>query len=122
MMEGATILLVDDDATFLEVIGSLLETDGHRVLTASNGLEAVDILEGQAVDLVITDLKMPYSDGLTLLESIRFRYPKQKVIMVSGYATVEKTIEAWRQGLDDFLTKPFALEDLRGAINRILVR
>ena len=118
-MDKLRILLVDDDKTFLEVMAPLIEVEGHKVKTASNGLEAVNLLEKESFDLVITDLKMPISDGLTLLESVKFRNPDIRVIIITAYATVDKTIKAWREGVYEFLTKPFTWADLKSIIQKV---
>lgn len=113
------ILLVDDDITFLEVLSPLIEIDGHKVDTADNGLKALDLIEKEHYDLIISDLKMPISDGLTLLESIKDKDYPAKVIILTGFATVDKTIQAWRLGIYDFLTKPFKWVELKKLIQKV---
>ncbi len=110
------VLVVDDDAVFRVELGDLLEEDGHTVASAPNVAKALEELEGQEFDLVLTDLKMPRRSGLELLREVRARWPRTLVIMITGYATVESALEAMKEGAFDYVRKPFRADQLRAAL------
>ena len=91
---------------------------GFDVLTASTGAEALDILAGQTIPIVLLDLKMPGMDGMEVLARIREFDEPILVIVITGFATVETAIEAMKQGAYDFIPKPFEPEQLRIVVNR----
>jgi two-component system response regulator HydG len=114
------ILVVDDFPDTLELIKRNLETKGYRVLTAPAALEAIKILESMPVDLVITDLKMPEVDGLTLVRHIHENYKNTEVMMITGYPSIEGAVEAVKTGAEEYLTKPFTEDELFAAVARSL--
>jgi len=120
MSNELTILVVDDDP----VIRTLLEkylASGHKVLSAENGLIALDILEQKTndIDLIFSDIEMPQLDGMALLETIRTQYPELCVIMISGSADTSTAVSALRKGAYDYISKPFGeLEELDIIIKR----
>lgn len=111
------ILLVDDDATIRQELGELLRDDGHTVVEAPSVPKATELLEHEAIDLVLTDLKMPRHSGLELLAEVRRRWPDVLVVMMTGYATVETAVEAMKLGAFDYLRKPFRFEQVRAALD-----
>jgi two-component system response regulator HydG len=118
--EGQRILVVDDAPNTLEVIQRNLASQGYQVFTASNVAEALRVLEGTEVDLVITDLKMPKVNGLDLVRHIRENLKDTEVMMITGYATVEGAVQAIKTGAEEYLAKPFTDEELHSAVNRVL--
>ena len=116
----ARILVVDDAPTTLEVVERSLSAEGHTVLTAPGVSEAIGILESTAVDLVITDLKMPGASGLELIHHVRDNLKDTEVMMITGYASVEGAVEAVKNGADEYLAKPFTTEELAAAVSRSL--
>jgi DNA-binding NtrC family response regulator len=115
-----SILVVDDAPLTLEVVQRHLSTLGYRVFTAPGATEAIRILEAAAIDLVITDLKMPGIGGLDLVKHTRENYKGTEVIMITGYATVEGAVEAVKAGAEEYLPKPFTEDELAGAVRRAL--
>lgn len=105
-MECLTILLVDDEARFLQTTQKLLAKIGCDVHTASSGLDALDILKSRTIQVVVLDVKMPGMDGLTTLKEIKRQFPLVEVIMLTGHATVEHAVEGMRSGAADYLMKP----------------
>ena len=108
--------MVDDDTVFREELGELLADEGHSVSRAPSVPKAVEILEHDEMDVVLTDLKMPRHGGLELLGVVRSRWPRTMVIVVTGFATVETAVEALKHGAFDYLRKPFRLEEVRAAL------
>ncbi len=119
---GALLLLVDDSRDTLEMLSRKLAARGHRVLTAGDVAGAVTILEGTAVDLVITDYKMPKASGLELVRYVRENCRDTEVMMITGYATINGAVEAVKTGAAEYLTKPFTDEELLAAVARALER
>lgn len=113
------ILLVDDDAMALRVIGSALKERGHHLRTASNGLDALRCIEERMPDLVICDIQMPGMDGLTLLRTTRKGYPDMPIILVTGDRDVETAVAGFRSGASDYLKKPVDFRELLDCIHHI---
>ena len=112
MPKRSTILLVDDEEIMREVLTSLLEGAGYRVLSAASGEEGVPVVAEQQPDLVLLDLMMPGQGGLATLQQIRDIDPDTVVVMISAFASVENAVEATRSGAYNFVTKPFKNEEL----------
>jgi len=119
-MTKQRVLVVDDEAKMRRVLELMLLQMGCRVDTAANGREALDFLDRQAVDLVITDLKMPQLDGMGLLRNLRKQDNEIPVIVITAYGTVENAVEAMKQGAFDYLLRPFELETLEAVVQRAL--
>ena len=118
--EKERILIVDDSANTLEVLQRNLTAGGYQVFTASGVAEAIEILEGTALDLVVTDLKMPKVSGLDLVRHIRENFKDTEVIMITGYPSIEGAVEAVKSGAEEFLAKPFTDTELLSAVGRVL--
>lgn len=114
------ILVVDDAPDTLEVLQRNLTSQGYQVLTAPGVIEAIKILEGTPVDLVITDLKMPGGSGLDLIRHVKENFKDSEVMMITGYATIEGAVKAVKTGADEYLPKPFTDEELFSAVHRAL--
>jgi DNA-binding NtrC family response regulator len=114
------ILVVDDAPDTLEVVQRNLESQGYQVCTAPAVAEAVRILDGMAVDLVITDLKMPKVGGLELVRHVRENYANTGIMMITGYPTIGSAVDAVKMGAEDYISKPFTAEELSAAVERAL--
>lgn len=115
----STILIVDDDKATRDGVARTLRSD-YSVLTAADADAAMAALNVNAVDLVLTDLRMPGRDGLSLLRDIIAAYPGIPVILLSAYGSVESAVEAMKDGAYDFLTKPINLDHLELVVHRAL--
>jgi CheY-like chemotaxis protein/DNA-binding transcriptional ArsR family regulator len=113
------ILVVDDDTVFRDELSDLLRDDGHTVAPAPSVVKALEALEQDEVDVVLTDLKMPRQGGLELLREVRKRWPRTLVVMVTGYATVETALEAMKLGAFDYLRKPFRIDQVRETLQLV---
>jgi GAF domain-containing protein/anti-sigma regulatory factor (Ser/Thr protein kinase) len=113
------ILVVDDEPDLREVLVTMLAEDGHTVSPAESGAAALAALQGQAVDLVITDLGMPDMNGCQLAEQVKARWPGVKVGIVTGWGERPETLSASHPAVDFVLGKPFSIESLRRSIARI---
>lgn len=115
-----TILLVDDEQSILEVAGEYFTLKGYHVLKASNGREAVTILDSERIDCCFTDINMPEMDGLELAEHIRKIDNSVPVIIMTGYPSLENTIRTLKNGVVDFLIKPVNLNQMEICVRRVL--
>ena len=115
-----TILLVDDEESILEVAGEFFNLKGYQVLKASNGREAVSVLDAFQVDCCFTDINMPEMDGLELAEHIRKIDNSVPVIIMTGYPSLENTIRTLKNGVVDFLIKPVNLNQMEICVRRVL--
>lgn len=114
-----TILIVDDEEKTRKVLKINL-ADTYRILLASNGGEAVKILNQETVHLVLTDLKMPEMNGLELLHHIRDNYKNIPVILMTAYGTVENAVEAMKMGAYDYILKPVKISELELLLEKAL--
>jgi DNA-binding NtrC family response regulator len=107
------ILVVDDEAPVRDMIKKgLSQMGGYHVEVAKNGLEAIEKIEKDVFDLVLTDLKMPEMDGLELLKTLKGIRPEVMVILLTAYGSIETAVEAMRLGANDYITKPIDLNEL----------
>ena len=114
------ILIVDDETTILKSLSGILSDEGYEVLTASNGYEALKIIEEESPDLVLLDIWMPGMDGIETLREIKRTNPFLQVIIISGHGTIETAVKAMRLGGYDFIEKPLSIEKVVVTINNAL--
>ena len=112
------VLLVDDEPRILLLLQSLLKTNKYEVETARDGNAALDIVRAGGVDIMITDLRMAPMDGMALFQEVHRIQPSMPVILLTAYASVETAIEAMKQGMFDYLTKPFKVDDILACLAR----
>lgn len=113
-------LVVDDEPRLRQVLVHLMRNDGFNCYQAGNGVEAIQILEEQPVQLILSDLRMPRMDGLELLKQVRSRWPDTAMVMVTAVADVEVGVSCLAMGAMDYLTKPFHLEEVRARVAQAL--
>jgi two-component system, NtrC family, response regulator AtoC len=121
MSKGATVLCVDDDPAVGKVLSALLGQASVNAVLASSGAEALDVLGRRAVDLVVSDLRMPGLGGMDLLRTVAERWPDVPVVILTAHGTVALAVEAMRAGAADFLLKPFDREEVLFVIEKTLV-
>ena len=115
------ILLVEDDETFRSFMQTILEEDGHEVLTAANGLKGLSLIRQESFDLVVTDLKMPGKSGLELFRETRLDPNPPLFIFITAFGRVDEAVGAMKEGAVDFLTKPLeSPETLLALVNRAI--
>jgi len=115
-----TILFVDDEESILKVVAEFFERQGYRIFTAGNGAEAMQILKDKKVDCCFTDINMPVMNGLDLAENIRLHDNTMPVIIMTGYPSLENTIQTIKNGVVDFLIKPVNLKQMELCMRRVL--
>ena len=114
------ILIVDDEKHYPMIIGEVLSEEGYTPFTASSGMEALDILNTQPIDLILSDVKMPGMSGIDLLEKTKQIKPDLPVIIMTAFGSVEKAVEAMHKGAYTFILKPFENEALIAHIAKAL--
>lgn len=113
-----TVLVADDEANLRKVLSALLRREGYEVLSAADGEEAWEILQKSPIDVLLTDLKMPRLDGMTLLERVLEAELGVPVVMLTAHGTVDTAVTAMKLGAFDYLTKPYDQEELRLIIQK----
>lgn len=118
----AKVLLIDDEVTMVQMVTELLRREGHEVLPFSSFTPAMEALESQIPELVITDLYLDKTrtHGLEILQKARSLNPPATVIVITAYATIETAVDAMKKGAFDYLEKPFKVDDLRLCVQRAL--
>ena len=106
------VLLVDDEKEFLEIMSDRMKARDMEVTTATSAQQALEIIEKESFDAIILDFQMPGMDGMDALKAIKAKKPELQIILLTGYATIEKGVEAMKIGATDFIEKPADLEVL----------
>lgn len=112
------VLLVDDEPDIRQMISMIVEDAGYQVTTASSGLEALELLEKVRPQILVTDIRMPLMDGLTLMETVKGKNPDIEVIIVTAFGNMELAIKALQLDASDFITKPVSPSSLKIALER----
>ena len=122
MSSGARVLVVDDDPQLREALSRALELDDYRVSTASNGAQALEAISAQRPDVVVLDVMMPYVGGLDVCRTLRERKDRLPILVLTARDEVGDRVAGLDAGADDYLTKPFALDELRARLRALLRR
>ncbi|MEC8232326.1 MAG: sigma-54 dependent transcriptional regulator [Pseudomonadota bacterium] len=117
-MSKTTILIVEDDAGLREALFDTLLLGTYDVVDADSAEAALMVLSSRHVDLVVSDIQMGEMSGLTLLKSIKAKFPNMPVLLMTAYATIDDAVQAMRDGATDYLSKPFAPEVLLNLVGR----
>ncbi|MBW1696519.1 MAG: sigma-54-dependent Fis family transcriptional regulator [Deltaproteobacteria bacterium] len=115
-----SVLIVDDEPSILQSLSGLLSDEGFEVITASNGYEALQIIDRESPDLVLLDIWMPGIDGIEALQEIKKDHPSIQVIIITGHGTIETAVKATKLGAFDFIEKPLSIDKVIVAINNSL--
>ncbi len=112
------VLLVDDEAEFLDIMAERMRARDMEVITSTSASEALSLMETDSFDAVVMDFMMPEMDGIQALKAIKERKPEMQIILLTGQATVEKSVEAIKAGAIDFVEKPADLDALSEKIKK----
>ena len=115
-----SILIVDDEPSILQSLSGLLSDEGFDVITASNGYEALKIIDKESPDLVLLDIWIPGIDGIETLKEIKKSNPYVQVVIITGHGTIETAVKATKLGAFDFIEKPLSIDKVIVAINNSL--
>lgn len=116
----ANLLVVDDEQSYRQLLSLVFETDGHHVRTAINGREALTKLETEPADVIVSDVRMPDMDGISLLRAAKEIYPDIGMVLMTAFATVDTARDAFKLGADDFIQKPFDVEELKLIVRKTI--
>ncbi|MBU1741418.1 MAG: response regulator [Proteobacteria bacterium] len=119
-MGHVSILVVDDESTIREVVVEFLSGLNYEVFEASDGQAALDSLDLEAKDIVMSDIMMPRLDGFALLREIKTRFPDTQVLMMTGFGSIESAVEAMRLGAAYYVTKPLNFNLLKEKLVRVV--
>jgi two-component system, NtrC family, response regulator PilR len=114
------ILVVDDEQSLREVLSIMLKRTGYAVTSVADGEEAIELLNKDIFDLVITDLRMPTIDGMEVLKAAKSASPETVVLIITAFASADSAVEAMKQGAYDYLTKPFQVDEVQLIIRNAL--
>jgi DNA-binding NtrC family response regulator len=117
-VQPLTVLVVDDEEMLVKSCRQILTAEGYQVLTETRGKPALEIIARQQPDIILTDLKLPDLDGMALLKEARASAPHALIVMITGFATVDSSVEAIEAGAYDYIPKPFTATQLRILIGR----
>jgi DNA-binding NtrC family response regulator len=118
-MSKGKILVIDDEDIVRLSCSRTLVPEGYELKMAKNGTEGLKMLEEDAFDLVLTDLKMPNMDGIEVLANIKENWPATDVVIVTGYQTVETAVKAIKLGAFDYIEKPFTPDSLIATVSNV---
>ena len=121
-MANSRVLVVDDDRVLRQTVADALRLGGHDVLEAHDGAQAIEMATREAFDLVILDINMPRADGFTVLEKLRRRRPSLPIIMLTARDEREDVVRGLKLGADDYVRKPFGLEEFSLRVSAVLRR
>jgi response regulator RpfG family c-di-GMP phosphodiesterase len=119
MIEGSHVLLVDDSPEVIHLLSDFLYPYKCEIYAASNGKETTDLLSKEKIDIAVLDIKLPDTDGLTLLDAIRLHDPTIAIVMITGYNDPDLIVDAMKKGASDFLIKPFSIDKLLLVMMRV---
>ena|SRR3972149_3260549 len=120
MMGTGRIMIVDDDASIRSMLSDYFAGFGYEAVTASDGEEALRKFVPGRFDCIISDLIMPKMDGLEFLRKIKMQDSQACFLMITGYPNIDSAINAIKEGADDYVNKPFHMEDIRIKVDRIV--
>lgn len=112
------ILIIDDEEDILDTLSDVVSKWGYLPIVARDGQDALNKFDEVPIDLILSDIRMPKVDGLSLLDRIKKISPETIVILLTGYPSVETAVKAMKQGAFDYLTKPINLDELKLKIER----
>src|SRR2546430_4388396 len=114
------LLIVDDEETTRELCVAVAQQTGLKATAVASAEEALEVVDQSAIDIVLTDLKLPGTSGLELLKNLREMNPQIAVIVLTQYGSIDSAIEATRTGAIDYVTKPFRIEELRARLEHAM--
>lgn len=114
------ILVVDDEPSLREVLSIMLKRSGYSVTSVNDGGQAIELVQKEIFDLVITDLRMPKIDGMEVLKAVKSASPETVVLIITAFATADSAVEAMKHGAYDYLTKPFQVDEVQLIIRNAL--
>jgi CheY-like chemotaxis protein len=119
MISSRQILIVDDSQDLTHVIAEFLGMYGYQVHTARDGYDALECMDSQQIQVVVSDIHMPRMDGFTLMGEIKIKYPEVPIVLITGFSVSEAQKMAFERGANAFVAKPFKLKELKSVIESV---
>jgi DNA-binding NtrC family response regulator len=107
------ILIIDDEKSILDLLSVVFKKEGYTVETALSAKMALELIDKEEFDLLLTDIKLPQMSGMKVLQYVKEKYPAMPVVMITAYGTIKQAIEALKMGAMDYIVKPFNMEELK---------
>ncbi|MGB5107629.1 MAG: response regulator, partial [Candidatus Zixiibacteriota bacterium] len=120
MAKNPRILVVDDEESMCNFMEIMLRKEGYSVSTAQSGKAAVGMIDSELPDLVISDIMMPEMSGIDLLVETKKRHDKMRFVVMTAFASVDSAVDALKRGADDYITKPFKVDEIKHVIKNLL--
>lgn len=120
MNESLKILVIDDEEILRHCLDDILSDAGFKVQTASSGEEGLQLFEEEFFEIILLDIKMPGMSGIEVLKAIKKINPETKVIIITGYASVNTAVESMKLGASDYLTKPFDMNQIKESVYQLV--
>ena len=122
MKQGLKILVVDDETVMRDMLGDILSQQGCRVELAGSADEALDLLEKDNFDILLSDVKMPKKSGFELLKDVKVKHPDMGVVTMTAYSEAFTMKDAILLGADEYITKPFKIQEISLILERVYWR
>ena len=119
-MTKERILIVDDEKNIVSSLQEILNDEGYDIVTAEDGLDALEMVQAEPPDLVLLDIWIPGMDGIEVLQAIKTYHPEIEVLVMSGHGTIDTAVKATKLGAYDFIEKPFSVDALLETIASVL--
>jgi two-component system response regulator PilR (NtrC family) len=107
------ILIIDDEKSILDLLSVVFKKEGYIVETSLSAKTALELIDKEEFDLILTDIKLPQMSGMKILKYVKEKYPAMPVVMITAYGTIKQAIEALKMGAMDYIVKPFNMEELK---------
>ncbi len=120
MSAAATVLVVEDDADLMDALSDTLTLAGYGVATATDGADALRVLDENSFDLIVSDIQMPKMDGHTFLKKVKADHPDLPIMLMTAYGSIQQAVDAMRDGAVDYMVKPFEAEVLLNMVSRYI--
>ena len=119
-MAKERVLIVDDEKNIVSSLQEILNDEGYEIVTAEDGLDALEMIQSEPPDLVLLDIWIPGMDGIEVLQAIKTYHPEIEVLVMSGHGTIDTAVKATKLGACDFIEKPFSLNQLVLSVTKAL--
>ncbi|MEW6334228.1 MAG: sigma-54 dependent transcriptional regulator [Thermodesulfobacteriota bacterium] len=120
MTDRTKVLVIDDEPMMRVTVRDAMTAEGYEVATAETGARGMDILREKRVDILITDLRLPDSDGIRILKEVKLLNQETQVILMTAYGSIDSAVMAMKEGASDYLTKPFSMDELLLIVKRLI--
>lgn len=120
MTQTKKILIVDDEQHVRQLLSKVLRKEGYEIYTAADGIEGLQVFQDNNIDVIISDIKMPGMDGIEFLHEVKSQQPDVGFILITAFATTETAIDAIKSGAQDYVTKPFDINEIINAVKKIV--